>query len=237
VIVLAGQAGYVEGSWLQLVPVAGAGLAYSTASAVGGSGFIAAFVGGAMFGAMRRRIGGEVGYFLEEAGALLGAATFVVFGAVLLQPALGRLSWQVALYSVLSLTLIRMLPVAVAMLGTRARTPTVAFLGWFGPRGLASIVFAVILIEAGTLPNEALIVTTVMITIGLSVLLHGLTAAPLANRYAAWFESHPRDSRPTLESGSSTHVPWRLPAPAAPSDDDPMSARSRESRARGRSPR
>jgi NhaP-type Na+/H+ or K+/H+ antiporter len=207
VIVLAGQAGYVEGSWLQLVPVAGAGLAYSTASAVGGSGFIAAFVGGAMFGAMRRRIGGEVGYFLEEAGALLGAATFVVFGAVLLQPALGRLSWQVALYSVLSLTLIRMLPVAVAMLGTRARTPTVAFLGWFGPRGLASIVFAVLTIESrGSLPHEEVVLNAVFVTIGLSVVLHGLTAAPLARLYAGWYAAHPRPEETTPER----EVPWRF---------------------------
>ena len=207
VIVLAGQAGYVEGSWLQLVPVAGAGLAYSTASAVGGSGFIAAFVGGAMFGAMRRRIGGEVGYFLEEAGALLGAATFVVFGAVLLQPALGRLSWQVALYSVLSLTLIRMLPVAVAMLGTRARTPTVAFLGWFGPRGLASIVFAVLTIESrGSLPHEEVVLNAVFVTIGLSVVLHGLTAAPLARLYAGWYAAHPRPE----ETAPEREVPWRF---------------------------
>ena len=113
-----------------------------------------------------------------------------------------------------------MLPVGIAMLGTGARRPTVGFLGWFGPRGLASIVFAVILIETGGLPHESLIVTTVMITIGLSVLAHGLTAAPLANRYAAWFESHPRDSLPTLESRSTTHVPWRVPAaPAAPPGD------------------
>lgn len=97
------------------------------------------------------------------------------------------------------------------MLGTGARRPTVAFLGWFGPRGLASIVFAVILIEEGGLPHQGLIVTTVVITIGLSVLAHGLTAAPLAGRYAAWFESHPKDSPPVLESRSTTHVRWRTP--------------------------
>jgi NhaP-type Na+/H+ or K+/H+ antiporter len=206
VIVLAGQRGYVEGSWLQVVPVAGAGLAYTSAAAIGGSGFIAAFVGGAMFGAVRRRVGGEVGYFLEEAGALLGAATFVVFGAVLLQPALGRLSWQVALYAVLSLTVIRMLPVALAMLGTRSRPPTVAFLGWFGPRGLASIVFAVLTIESrGRLPHEGVLLDAVFVTIGLSVLLHGLTAAPLARRYARWYRSHPQE-----EAEPARAVPWRF---------------------------
>jgi len=207
VIVVAGQRGYVEGSWLQLVPVAGAALAYSVASAVGGSGFIAAFVGGAAFGAVRRKTGGEVGYFLEEAGALLGAATFVVFGAVLLQPALGRLSWQVALYAALSLTVIRMLPVALAMAGTGSRPPTVAFVGWFGPRGLASIVFAVLTIEShGTLPHESVLLDAVFVTIGISVILHGITAAPLANWYASWYAANPRPEGPE----PARTVPWRF---------------------------
>lgn len=212
VIVLAGQRGLVEGSWLQVVPVAGAALAYSTAAALGGSGFIAAFVGGVVFGYLRRRIGGEVGYLLEELGALLGAATFVVFGAVLLEPSLERLSWQVVLYAVLSLTAVRMIPVAISMAGTKARRPTVAFLGWFGPRGLASIVFAVLTIEPqGTLPHEGLVIDTVFVTIGLSVLAHGLTAAPLAGRYARWFETHPEQESLRVEAGEPAgDVRWRF---------------------------
>ena len=88
-----------------------------------------------------------------------------------------------------------MLPVAIAMLGSHARAPTLGFLGWFGPRGLASIVFAVIVIEESNLPHEHLIVLAIYLTVGLSVLAHGLTAAPLADRYARWYEQHPRDSR------------------------------------------
>jgi len=209
VVVFARPRGLVEGSWLQAVPVAGAALAYSTAAALGGSGFIAAFVGGAAFGAIRRRIGGEVGYLLEELGELLGAATFIVFGAVLLEPALGRLSWQIGLYSLLSLTAVRMIPVALSLLGTGARRPTVAFLGWFGPRGLASIVFAILTIEShGTLPHEDNVLDAVFVTIGLSVLLHGLTAAPLARRYARWSTAHPRPDAvgPEPEAG----VGWRF---------------------------
>ncbi len=206
VVVLAGPRGLVEGSWLQVVPVAAAALAYSSAAALGGSGFIAAFVGGAVFGAVRRRVGGEVGYLLEELGALLGAATFVVFGAVLLEPTLHHLSWEIALYAVLSLTVVRMIPVALAMIGTGSRRPTVAFLGWFGPRGLASIVFAVLVIEThGRLPHESIVLNAVFATIGLSVLAHGLTASPLANRYARWFASTPREApEPARE------VPWRF---------------------------
>ena len=210
VIVLAVSRGYVEGSWLQVVPAAGAALCYTAAAAVGGSGFIAAFVGGSVFGALRRRIGGEVSYLLEEVGALLAAATFIVFGAVLLEPALSNITWAVAGYAVLSLTLIRMLPVALGLVGTYARRPTVAFLGWFGPRGLASIVFAVLLIEPnGELPHEQVVLTTIFATIGLSILAHGVTAAPLARRYAAWYAAHPR--RLPLESGDVPEVRWRVP--------------------------
>ena len=209
VVVVAGGHRQVSGSWLQVVPLAAAGLAFGIADPIGGSGFIAAFVGGFVFGAVRRQSGGEVEYLIEELGAVLTAVTFVVFGAVLLGPVLGDVTWSVALYALLSLTIVRMLPVAIAMIGTGARGPTVAFLGWFGPRGLASIVFAVLVLEEGGLPHDALILTTTYVAIGLSVLAHGLTAAPLANRYATWFESHPRDALPVLESSDVGDVRWR----------------------------
>jgi sodium/hydrogen antiporter len=210
VIVVAGRHGLVGGSWLQVVPLAGAGLAFGIADPIGGSGFIAAFVGGFVFGALRRRSGGEVGHLIEELGEVLNAVTFIVFGAVLLGPVLRDVTWSIALYALLSLTVVRLLPVAIAMIGTGSRRPTVAFLGWFGPRGLASIVFAVLVLEEGGLPHDDLILVTIYVTIGLSVFAHGLTAAPLANRYAAWFESHPRDALAELESSEVQDVPWRV---------------------------
>jgi NhaP-type Na+/H+ or K+/H+ antiporter len=93
-----------------------------------------------------------------------------------------------------------MVPVAIAMVGSNARLPTVGFLGWFGPRGLASIVFAAIVVEESNLPGQELIVAAVSVTVGLSVFAHGFTAAPLAQRYAEWFASHPSDQMPELES-------------------------------------
>jgi len=206
VLVLAAGRGLVSRAWLQVVPLAGAGLAFGLAQPVGGSGFIAAFVGGIVFGGLRRRRGGEVGYLIEEGGAILSAVTFIVFGAVLLGPALGEVTWAVVLYAVLSLTVVRMLPVAIAMLGTGARRPTVGFLGWFGPRGLASIVFAILVIEEGGLPHDDTLLLAVFVTIGLSVLAHGLSAAPLAERYARWFDTHPRGPRPELEDSSANEV-------------------------------
>ena len=137
-----------------------------------------------------------MGYLVDELGGLLSAVTFLVFGAVMLGPALGDATVAVVLYAVLSLTLVRLVPVGIAMLGTGASRQTVGFLGWFGPRGLASIVFTVILAEE-RLPHEDVLVTTAVVTVALSVLAHGATAAPFANRYADWFESHPKDDLPS----------------------------------------
>jgi NhaP-type Na+/H+ or K+/H+ antiporter len=208
---LARRRGLVERTWLQIVPLAGAGLAYGVAAPLGGSGFIAAFVGGLLFGGIRQRRNdeGDVGFAIECGGTILGAVTFVVFGAVLLEPALHRLTWSMVLYAFLSLTVVRMVPVAIAMLGTGARRETIGFLGWFGPRGLASIVFAILVLEEGGLPHDRLILDTIYVTVGLSVLAHGVSAAPLARRYARWFQSHPRDARPRLEGEPVVEVRWR----------------------------
>ena len=156
-----------------------------------------------VFRAVIRRDPEDVNRLTEEVGGLLNGVTFILFGAILLGPALGELSWELALYAVLSLTVVRMVPVAIGMLGSHARVPTLGFLGWFGPRGLASIVFAVILIEESQLPHEELIVLATYITVGLSVFAHGFTAAPLADRYARWFERHPSDTAPPLEGAPS----------------------------------
>ena len=200
VVVVGYRRGLVTASWLQVIPVAGAALAYGIAVGLGGSGFIAAFVGGAIFGAIAARESDEASRFSEELGAVLGGVTFLVFGAVLLGPALKHVTWEIVLYAVLSLTVVRMLPVAIALLRTSANWRTVAFVGWFGPRGLASIVFAVIVVQEANLPGATTILLTTYFTIGLSVLAHGLTAAPLASAYAKWYASQPRHPQPRMES-------------------------------------
>jgi NhaP-type Na+/H+ or K+/H+ antiporter len=214
IVVYAGRRDLIADAWRQVIPAAGAALAYGTASALHGSGFIAAFVAGMTFRLALRRDPGQINELSEEVGGVLNGITFVLFGAVLLGPALTELSWQLALYAALSLTLVRMLPVVIAMIGSRARIPTLSFLGWFGPRGLASIVFAVIVVEESNLPHEHLIVLAIYLTVGLSVLAHGLTAAPLANRYARWYEQHPRDKAPPMESAPTEDTRVRGPAAA-----------------------
>ena len=149
---------------------------------------------------------------------MLNALTLMVFGAAVLGPALRVLDWKVALYAVLSLTVVRMLPVALALVGLHARPPTVAFVGWFGPRGLASIVFAVIVLDESSLPHVDRVIATVVVTVGLSVLAHGLTALPLTDAYARWFAAWPRP--PRMESVAVHEHRTRRPAldgrPVAP---------------------
>ena len=133
IVVYAGRRDLIEGSSRQVIPGAGAALAYGTAVALDGSGFIAAFVAGLVFRAVIKRDPEDIDRLTEEVGSVLSGVTFVIFGAILLGPALGELSWELALYAALSLTVVRMVPVAMAMLGSRARMPTLGFLGWFGP--------------------------------------------------------------------------------------------------------
>jgi len=212
IVIHAGRRDLIAAQWRQVIPGAGAALAYGTASALGGSGFIAAFVAGMTFRLALRKDPDDLNELSEQVGNVLNGVTFVLFGAILLGPALGDVTWELALYAVVSLTIARMLPVAIAMLGTRARAPTLGFLGWFGPRGLASIVFAVIVVEESALPHEHLIVVAIYLTVGLSVFAHGLSAAPLAERYARWFEKHPRDKPPPMESVPAEVTRARGPA-------------------------
>jgi NhaP-type Na+/H+ or K+/H+ antiporter len=221
IVTQAGQRDLIAASWRPVIPAAGAALAYGIAVGLHGSGFIAAFVAGMVFRLALRRDPEALNELTEDVGNVLNGVTFVLFGAVLLGPVLAGLTWQLALYAVLSLTLVRMLPVALAMWGSRARAPTLGFVGWFGPRGLASIVFAVIVVEESALPNETLIAQAIYVTVGLSVLAHGLTAAPLADRYARWYEQHPREQAPPMESAPAEVTRSRGPArraaePASP---------------------
>ncbi len=202
VMVIATKDNLVDDSWRQIVPVAGAAVAYGAASALGGSGFIAAFVAGGLFGLMSRDEGARSMRFIEETGALLDGVTFLVFGAVLLGPALEHLSWQIGLYAVLSLTIVRMVPVAISLWGTHARPVTIAFLGWFGPRGLASIVFAVV-VEDAHVAHAGTLVDAAYVIVGLSVLVHGLSASPLVNRYARWYRAAVNEGPLAMESEPS----------------------------------
>ena len=164
--------------------------AYASAVATGGNGFIAAFVGGLAFGTTGGRRGRPLVPFVEETGALASLLVWLAFGAVAVLPAIKVLTWQMVLYAVLSLTIVRIAPVAVASVGSRLGWATIALVGWFGPRGLASVVFALLALEelGGAAASDAVAVIT--ITVLLSVIVHGATADPLATAYAKLLPGH-----------------------------------------------
>lgn len=172
----------------QIAILALALLAYEGSVTIGGNGFVAAFGAGILFGAVTRGQGlAAPGAFTETLGLTASFLVWAAFGALFVGEIFTRaLSARPILYAVLSLTVIRMVPVALALTGTKLRPATVAFMGWFGPRGLASVVFTLIALEefdhshAGTLLTEA-----ATWTILLSVVLHGISASPLAARYGA----------------------------------------------------
>lgn len=179
-------------SWMQhgsrrLATLALALLAFLIASEAGGNPFVSAFVGGLMFGAIAGRDTVDSVELAELGGSLLSLVLWFIFGAGFVIPAFQHLDVRVAAYAVCSLTLVRMVPVAIALIGSGQDRATVAFIGWFGPRGLASVVFALLAVEelGDTDPRVLDAVHTIAITIVLSVMAHGLSARPLAGRYLA----------------------------------------------------
>jgi sodium/hydrogen antiporter len=182
VVRVARSRGWAEAGFAGSAVLALAICAYACALALHGNGFVAAFVGGLAYGATGGERGERLVPYVEETGALVSLLVWLAFGAIAVVPAFESLTWQVVLYAVLSLTVIRMVPVALALWGSRLGRTAVAFVGWFGPRGLASVVFALLALEdIGHSAEPA--VTVIAFTILLSVVAHGLTANPLAHRY------------------------------------------------------
>jgi NhaP-type Na+/H+ or K+/H+ antiporter len=186
---VAEQRGWMQGHWRQVAAFAVALSAFAIADILGGSVFIAAFVGGMVFGLVSGKHEQSATLLADEAGNVLAAATWMAFGALALALVLPEITWQIVVYAVLSLTVVRMVPVMIALAGTGSRWQTKLFMGWFGPRGLASVVFAILVLDSG-LPDADPLLTTVVVTVALSVFLHGLSAMPLVSVYHRWYDSH-----------------------------------------------
>lgn len=188
-------AGAVEGIYRQLATISIAIAAFGLAGVLEGNGFIAAFTAGLSFGLVARNQCSGVQDFTEDEGELLSAVTFMVFGAVLVGPLLDDLSWRIAAYVLASLTVVRIVPVVVAMTASRTLFETRLFLGWFGPKGLASILFALVVVEELDTAAGRTIFTVASWTVLASVFLHGLTAnvwtGRLSRRLAAEAEPMP----------------------------------------------
>jgi NhaP-type Na+/H+ or K+/H+ antiporter len=161
------------------------------AQILGGSGFIASFSGGLLFGALAKKQKGELLRTSEGIGNTLALATWVVFGSAVVGQMMGGFGWHIVVYAVLSLTLVRMLPVFLSLTGSGLRTDEKLFIGWFGPRGLASIVFIVIVLHE-RLPGHETLGLVVVCTVVLSILAHGFSANPLVAALGARADRAPR---------------------------------------------
>lgn len=183
--------GWTSATGEQIGNLALAMCAFWAAKALGGNGFVAAFVGGILFGHATRERLHVATEFTETAGTLLSLFVWAAFGANLVPPLLKEFRPLALLYAFLSLTAIRMISVAISLIGTGFRMDTTLIMGWFGPRGLASVVFGLIAYEsfheAGR--NTDLLADTLAWAVLLSVVLHGLSAVPLANRYGRRLET------------------------------------------------
>jgi len=163
-------------------------IAFYLAEPLEGNGFMAAFFAGLIFGNFARKVAKPVHEFGEAEGSLLILLTFILFGAIMVPKAVEQLNIEVAVYALLSLTVIRMLPVAISVAGKGVLTSTTIFMGWFGPRGAASILYVLIILKEDMLTHGELIFNVAVITILLSVLLHGVSSVPGVKAYAKSLE-------------------------------------------------
>ena len=185
----AAELGLGRRRWQPIALVALAVAIYLAADEVGASGFLAVWVAGLAAGTVLRLGGMEEAFELsEELADVLGAVGFLLLGAGLIVPVIQRATPEMFAYAILSLTVARMLPVALVMLRTGFALPSIAYVGWFGPRGLASIVFSTVVVEQAV-PGASAISDVVLLTVAISMVVHGVTAAWGAGRYATWFEA------------------------------------------------
>lgn len=165
-------------------------IAFSAAELVGGNGFIAAFIAGLTYGNLHTDYSKFLHEFTETESQFLAQLTFFLFGLVILPNALHHLDWRMVLYAALSLTVIRIIPVMISMIGKDINWREKLFMGWFGPRGLASLLFALLILEDLGVKNAEFIEALVSVTVLMSVILHGITAASFSARLGRYTAQH-----------------------------------------------
>lgn len=208
-ILFSSEHGWTSPMWRQISVVAVAVVVFGLTEELGGSGFIAAFVGGLVFGRVVLALLPDIGAFSEDVAEVGTMVAFMVFGGVSLAFYTDQFTWAMLIYAVLSLTIVRIVPVAISMMGTHLRWPTILYMGWFGPRGLASLVFAAIVILDSDITDTDPIITVVVLTVALSILLHGVTAYPGSNAYADWYQRQHEDHHKMIESNDVAQVQER----------------------------
>jgi NhaP-type Na+/H+ or K+/H+ antiporter len=204
------RSGWMSRNYQKISSLALILLAYGLAEVIGGNGFIAAFC----FGLTSSNFAGkeeieDLYEYAEIEVTILMLLTFMLFGAVMLPPAIEAVNPEIVLYALLSLTLVRMLSVAISLVGAKVRLATNLFLGWFGPRGIASILYIFIVLDSESLPGLQLIYSVAMITVLFSIYAHGITASPLSNCYGSGIEAVDKKQMLTPETEEVPEMPLR----------------------------
>ncbi len=181
-LALTARSGWSAPGFRPLLVLSLALFAYETALVAQTNGFVAAFIGGIAFGTAHGAEEHELA-FSEEAGTLLSLLVWFSFGAVMLVPGLQDASWRDVVFGILALTVVRMASVAIALTGSGLDRATVAFIGWFGPRGLASVVFALLAVDSLQPAEARVVLSAVVVTVAMSIVAHGASASPLARLY------------------------------------------------------
>ncbi|MFT5203991.1 MAG: NhaP-type Na+/H+ or K+/H+ antiporter [Candidatus Aldehydirespiratoraceae bacterium] len=206
----ASRRSWMEGIYRQLSVLGVAVLAFTLAAHVGGNGFIAMFVGGLAFGAIARIECASVAEFTDDLAHLLAMISFIVFGALVVGPSLDALTWSIAIYAIASLVVVRPLAIALSLIGSKVRMPTVLFFGWFGPRGLASILFGIVALEEAHGTDLDIVFVVMSWTVLLSIVAHGLSAGPAADAYGRWWSDRREDPmQETMVEAETTELTRR----------------------------
>ena len=182
----AARRGWMNDTFQRLASAALAMLAYAAAEEVHGNGFIAAYFAGLLLGVRSHAVRERLQEFGEAEGQQLALFIFLLFGLILVPVALPHWDSRAWIYAVLSLTVIRMLPAALSLIGSGLDRPSVGFIGWFGPRGIASILYLIMVVGKLGAQKLKYVLAVIVLTVLLSVFAHGLTAVPLAGAYGRY---------------------------------------------------
>jgi len=200
---------FMSGNFKRLSIIGLSFLAFFSAELIGGNGFMSAFFAGLVFGNTARKVSSPIYHFGEAEAELFIMLTFILFGAIMVPEAIENISWTYVIYALISLTIIRIIPVIISLAGKRLSIPTLLYLGWFGPRGAATILYVLLVVDKYHLSGENVIFTITAVTVVLSVFLHGLTAVPSAEMYASSIEKAPPE-RKEPETRKVPELPTRM---------------------------
>ena len=194
----ASRAGWMNETYQRLSSVSLAVIAYASAESMHGNGFMAAFFSGLALGTRTPAVRERIHEFAEAEGQQLALFIFLMLGLILVPVTIHYWDIRSWVYAVLSLTVIRMIPVALSLIGSKLDWPSVSFIGWFGPRGIASILYLLIVVGRIGKSGYEYMLSVIALTVLLSVFLHGLSAVPLAHIYGRYVSKQNLATKATL---------------------------------------